>query len=166
MSWFPPLGKSKTKKGNIPGLIIIRLGLINLKCAFVIVCSVLRCHCIFTRQIKHRRHSLFLPCQPSVCRLSYCETHTRWALSCSRAVSGKPPTAFDANSWRSVSFSHCRISSISPWKPWACNTTQPESGQKVSHRLAVSHLWLRQEDVWVINSLDSFGYRVFVCSMN
>lgn len=25
-------------------------------------------------------------------------THTRWALSCSRAVSGKPPTAFDANS--------------------------------------------------------------------
>lgn len=48
---------------------------------------------------------------------------TMWALSCSRAVSGRPPVGFDADNWLSILVSHRRKSSISPWKPWACSGT-------------------------------------------
>lgn len=43
------------------------------------------------------------------------------ALSCSRAVSGRPPRGLDVKRCRSVSVSHCCKSSISPWNPLACS---------------------------------------------
>lgn len=61
-------------------------------------------HCVDTRS------------SPSYATLT---VHTRWLLSCSLAVSGRPPIGFDANSCRSVSTSHRCRSSISFWKPWA-----------------------------------------------